>query len=278
MEILVSLTLCLILMGMGLSVITTFFNTQRAVNATYTNLNELLPVGTTFQQFIRAAVSPAPTPTTPAQPGVPGQPVPPFGIYTSSGALTCPPPPPGGAAPAPTPTPTAPPCFNKRQLVFFTNIDNRVAKVVATYSATPVTPTQGMFRVTRTLAEQTPTTCPVSTGTTTPSSRHFRCRFTTTSTRRTVIAVSHVTGSNLTAKPIFTYYLAGSTTPAPVSLFATCWQTAGTTPPGCPAAAIQSIGFDLVVNENPKVGHSADEETVTYEVSSSSQAFNPVVG
>jgi prepilin-type N-terminal cleavage/methylation domain-containing protein len=261
-EVLVAVTLSLILTAMGLSVVTTFFNAQRAVTTTYTNLNQLLPIGTAFQQYIRAAVSPAPTPTALGQPGVPGQPVPPFGIYSADHALTCPPTLTVG---------TEPRCLTRENLIFFTNIDNHVAKIVATYSATPVTSEQGMFRVFATAAEET--TCPTSDTT-------FRtsCKFTTTHDRRIAFTVQHVTPTAVATTPIFTYYLTGSTTPATVTTFTACTQTTGSTPLGCPADSIQSVGFNLVVNENPRIGRTADQETVTYEVSSSSQAFNPVVG
>ena len=49
---------------MGLTVVTTFFNAEKVVTTSYRNLNQLTPIGTSFQQFIRSAVSPAPTPTT----------------------------------------------------------------------------------------------------------------------------------------------------------------------------------------------------------------------
>jgi type II secretory pathway pseudopilin PulG len=239
-ELLVSVTLAALLGVMGLTVATTFFNAEKVVTASYGNLNQLTPIGTSFQQFIRSAVSPAPTPTTPLSPGTPGQPVPPFGIYSkSTGALT----------PAVK--------FTTSSLTFFTNINNKIAKVVATLSRTTE-----IFSVTTTLATST---CPTSTSTFTHT-----CKF--TGPVKTAFRVEYVTNGTTADKPIFTYYVTGTATPVPFSDFADCTSTT------CDAGDIQSVGVDLVVNESPKVGHSADQETVTYDVSSSSQAFNPAVG
>ncbi len=264
-ELLISLILASILMAMGLIIATTFFNAEKVIDTSYANLNQLLPVSTTFQQYIRSAVSPAPTKTTA---GTPGQPTPPFGTYTTAGSLT----------------PSV--RFTTSALTFFTNVDTHtvatIAKITATYTKTtstpPTTPTtrtvpsvtrKGTFVVTKITA--TPTSCPVSDATYT---KH--CKFATTGRKSTPIRVDDV---RMSSTPVFTYYCAHSGdgctdagTAMPASDFSTCTATQ------CDAAEIESIGVKLIINTNSRVGHTADEETVTYEISSSSQAFNPAVG
>lgn len=250
-ELMVSLVLSTILGGVGLIVISTYFSAEKVVDTSYANLNQLLPIGTAFQQYIRSAISPAPTLTTSAHVGTPGQPSPPFGLYKTTGALT------SGVK------------FTTNSLVFFTDLRNKIAKVVATYAPTltrhthrAVTPPSGTFTVTTTAAHGS---CPTS------DSTPGKCTF-THSTARTAIRVYDVTNGTDATPPIFTYYLATSASSTPIASFQTCTKTV------CDANEIQSVGFDLIVNEDPRVGHTADQETVTYEVSASSQAFNPAVG
>lgn len=253
-ELLISLTLVSILTAMALVITNTFFSTERVVDTSYGNLNQLLPIGTTFQQYIRSAVAPDPTPTG-------GQPIPPFGIYQATGAIS----------------PTA--LIKPTSLTFFTNIGTRntkrIAEVSATTAPTPTAPatapTKYQLTVTTTLPKAAAqSTCPTSAATTTK-----KCVFTTTHTARVSFRVD-----DMTSKTVFTYR---SATPTPTdktvgkllrapTTFSTCTATV------CNAARVKSVGVNLVVSVNTHVGHSADQETVTYEISSVSQAFNPAVG
>jgi prepilin-type N-terminal cleavage/methylation domain-containing protein len=250
-ELLVSLAMASILLTMTVVITSTFFNVEKVVKTSYGNLNQLLPIGTTFQQYIRSAVSPDPPRST-------GRPVPPFGKYkaTVTGDIT----------------PTFP--ITPTSLTFFTNIGTRATKRIAevTVTTTPTPTTTGKYRFTvKTTLPKTPTqsTCPTK-ALTTPK----LCKF-TPSTSRTAFTVADVT-----SRTIFTYHYAGKPTPTrktagkllSTTTFATCTATK------CTAASIESVGVNLVVSSNTHVGHSADEETVTYQISSNSQAFNPAVG
>jgi len=249
-ELLVSMLLTSILVGMTVVITATFYNVEKVVKTSYGNLNQILPIGTTFQQYIRSAVSPDPPRAT-------GRPVPPFGKYTTAGAVTA------NAKIAAT------------SLTFFTNIGTRagkrIAEVTATTSATPTTSAKYAFTVKTTLPNAPrQTTCP-----TTVTTTMHTCTFTTTHTSRTAFTVTDVI-----SKTIFTYHYAGDPTPtrktAGKLLSATTFQTCTTA--RCTAESIESVGVELIVSSNTRVGHSADQETVTYQISSNSQAFNPAVG
>ena len=69
-ELMIALTTLLILFVMTIPIVDTLFSTIPRVNNTYINVNQLLPVSTNLQRFIRSAVEPGPTSG--------GVPVPPF--------------------------------------------------------------------------------------------------------------------------------------------------------------------------------------------------------
>ena len=147
--------------------------------------------------------------------------------------------------------------FNSASLTFFTNVGTRYDEKIAEIRATLTTST-ATFSVMITLAKQS--TCPTKYTTFT---KH--CTFTVKP--RYAFQVKDVANTS-----IFTYYHSETGAVISDSSLQTC--TSAT----CPADEIGSVGVDLIVNENPKIGHSADQETVTYDISSSSQAFNPAVG
>src|ERR1700728_3116317 len=60
-ELSVATATLLVLFAMTVPIIDTLFSTIARVNNTYTNVNQLLPVSTNLQRFIRSAVSPGPT-------------------------------------------------------------------------------------------------------------------------------------------------------------------------------------------------------------------------
>lgn len=254
-EILISLTLATILLGVGLAVANTFFQAEKAVTTTYTNLNQLLPISTALQQDIRSAISRAPTPTNS---GTPGRPTPPFGDYTAS-----------------TGKQVATTHMTKDALTFFTVDKTRtstatvIAKITASYD-----PTTAVFRVIMTLS--TSGTCPRT------STTHTKyCTF--KGVHRTIFFVDDVA---MGTTPIFTYHIRTKTYPnstptvkGGTTTFATCTHSPATTfTENCKANAVESVGVNLIVNVDPSAGHAADEETVTYDVSSTSATFDPAVG
>jgi len=246
-ELLVATTLSAVLLAVSLSVMSTYFNVITTVNRSYTNLDQLLPVSTSFQRLLRSAVSPDP-------PTAAGQPVPPFGMYAATGKVT---------PPAAVISPTT--------LTFFSNVGtpHGPAEVVAKLTGTTFTVTVADPNVT----PSHPTgTCPdVSTGT--------HC---TWGTPRHLFTVDHI-ANTLASNPLFTYYLAGSPLTAttqlpqavPTATVSTTFKTC--TAATCHADHIESVGVDLKVNVSTGSGQ-ADDETVVYELSLSSQAFSPMVG
>ncbi len=129
-ELLVALMTLLVLFAMTVPIVDVLFSTVARVNNTYINVNQLLPVSTNLQRFVRSAVEPGPA--------VNGVPDPPF----VTGAIS----------------PTS--------LTFYTNIGdpNGPAKIVA--SCTSANPSSGLcdaggtFTVTEAAASAT--TCPPS--------------------------------------------------------------------------------------------------------------------
>jgi hypothetical protein len=140
-------------------------------------------------------------------------------------------------------------------VTFFTNIGdpNGPAEVVAGV-------TGSVFTVTVARAEAG--TCPgLSSGT--------ACSW---GAAQPLITVDNVV--NTGAAPLFTYSV-GTTPIAPsndATEFATCTATS------CPAADVESVKVDLQVNVDPSRGGQAQEETVVYQLSALSQAYQPEVG
>jgi hypothetical protein len=127
-ELLIAVTTLLILFAMTVPIVDTLFSTIARVNNTYINVNQLLPVSTNLQRFIRSAVEPGPTSG--------GVPVPAF----ITGSIT----------------PTS--------MTFYTNIGdpNGPAEIVA--SCTSSTPSSGLCNAggtfTVTVAKANAGTCP----------------------------------------------------------------------------------------------------------------------
>lgn len=252
---LMELAISLVLVSILLFITAVVFNTYREVDqdtaASNTEINQLVPVGTSFQRLLRTAVSPATA-------GAGNAPISPFGIYKTTHALT-------------TATPIA-----TTSLTFFSNTgtSHGPVKVTAVFS-------KGTFTVTTTAPD--PGTCPHTVG---PSPD--RCAW--TGKPSVLLSVSDVYNKKLN-KPVFSYYLNfpmstkyGS--PAPTSAFATCTPpvTTDATPSKpvsvthCPAANINSVKVDLEVKAgNSRIG-KLESQTVTYQLSSTSQAYSAAVG
>lgn len=253
---LMELAISLVLMSILLFITVVVFNTYREVDqdtaASNAEINQLVPVGTSFQRLLRTAVSPATA-------GAGNAPISPFGIYKTTYALT---------------TTTQ---ISTTSLTFFSNTGTSYGpvKVTAVFS-------KGTFTVTTTAPDRY--TCPGRT--TRPSTD--RCQWTGKPT--TLLSVSDVYNKKV-SKPVFSYYLNypmstkyGS--PARTSAFATCTPpvTTDATPSKpvsvtrCPAANINSVKVDLEVKAgNSRIG-KLESQTVTYQLSSTSQAYSAAVG
>ena len=172
-----------------------------------------------------------------------GQPVPPLGTYTANNSAN-------NLIVQSSPvvltglTPTS--------LTLFTNIGdpNGPARVVARLLGSTFTVT---------LARATPHTCPgVSNGT--------ACSW---GSAMPLITVNHVVNST-----VFQYYLNGAGN-QPVANDTTTFATCDTST--CNAAQVEDVQVDLRVGGTGQ-GGQAEDQTVVYELSASSQTYDPAVG
>jgi len=261
-ELSVAMLLTAILLTIVALVMNTLVHVETDTSSSYKEMNQLIPVGTSFQRLLRTAVRPATG-------GAGNAPVPPFGLYKTTGSLT----------------PSAP--ISSTSLTFFSNTGtpNGPVKVTATLANRTFTVTTAAPKA---------TSCP-GLGT-----RPFTDRCTwTAATPRTLFKVTDVDNMTL-GKPVFSYHLlppmngpVGTNsygTPATLGShpFTECkpptYVTTPTTPAHlikkpvthCPAAAVESVKVDLEVS----VGRSAkvESQTVTYQLSTVSQTYSPEVG
>jgi hypothetical protein len=266
----VTLTL-LILFAMTVPIVDTLFSTIARVNNTYINVNQLLPVSTNLQRFIRSAVEPGPTSG--------GVPVPAF----VTGALT----------------PTS--------MAFYTNVGdaNGPAKIVA--SCTASAPTTGVcnsnatFTVTE--AKANSGTCPPTgsactwgtaktlisvTGVDNANDNAplfiYTLLLVTASSTTTTYSTSGV-GSSCTgtyasgsAGLAACYYTNDNTT------FASCTSTGSTTGnvlANCPSAEVYAVSIDLQVNSvtsGKTAAGQAEDNTTVYLLSPVSDGYQASVG
>jgi len=266
----VTLTL-LILFAMTVPIVDTLFSTIARVNNTYINVNQLLPVSTNLQRFIRSAVEPGPTSS--------GVPVPAF----VTGALT----------------PTS--------MTFYTNVGdaNGPAKIVA--SCTASAPTTGVcdsnatFTVTEAKANSstcppTGTTCTWGTAKTLISVTGvdnandnaplfiYTLLLVTASSSTTTYSTSAVGNScpgsysSGSAALAACYYTNDNTT------FASCTSTGSTTGnvlANCPSAEVYAVTIDLQVNSVTSGKNAAGQEednTTVYLLSPASDGYQASVG
>lgn len=259
-EMAIAMALTGTLLAISLIVFSTFAHVESGTFSSYAELNQLTPVGTSFQRLLRTAVSPATG-------GVEGAPVPPFGKYKATGSLT----------------PATP--ISVTSLTFFANTGNAngPVEVVASLTVTASTAATGTFLVQE--IAPTATSCPglgSPTAATRPATN--RCTWPATGARTTVLRVAHVLVTS--AKPVFAYHLsppynnaptdpthAGYGTPADLTLtpFATCTTTS------CPADHIQSVTVDIEVHV-AGAKNKVESETVTYQLSTVSQTYSKAVG
>ncbi len=274
-EMMIAMATLLILFAMTVPIVDTVFLTIARVNNTYTNVNQLLPVSTNLQRFIRSAVEPGPTTS--------GVPDPAF----VTGAIT----------------PTS--------ITFYTNVGdtNGPAKIVASCQST--TPSSGLcnsggtFTVTEAHATTNSSThatnCP-PTGT--------GCTWGTAETLITVNGVSNASDD----APLFVYTLlvttanssgttsttseVGSTCASQysgaavlscyynddTSAFNTCTSTTGTSGnvlAACQNAEIYAVTIDLQVNgvsTGRTAGQQSEDDSTVYLLSPESADYESMVG
>ena len=261
-ELSVAMLLTAILLTIVAVIMNTLVHVETGTSSSYKEMNQLIPVGTSFQRLLRTAVSPATG-------GAGNAPVPPFGIYTKTTHSL---------------TPATP--ISSTTLTFFSNTGTK----------------NGPVKVTATLADRTftvRTTAPTAGTCPGIGTRPFtdRCTWPITTTPRTLFSVSDVDNATL-GKPVFRYHLVAPMngpvgtgsygTPATLGShpFTKCTRpTYETTPTTrllqktithCPAANVESVKVDLEVS----VGRSAkvESQTVTYQLSTVSQTYSPEVG
>lgn len=268
----VSVALTGTLLAIVLVVFTTFAKVENSTFSSYNELNQLTPVGTSFQRLLRTAVSPATG-------GVTAAPIPPFGIY-ATGHLTV----------------TTP--ITASSLTFFSNTGTKngpeLVRATLTCPTQPTTacPTTtrtlpvtahptGIFQVTQTSPQ--PTTCPgLGTRPTTTRCNWTKATGSWTPSPKKVLTVRDVfvTGT----RPVFAYHLQPPlNTPAPagygtpVALDATPSPFASCTVTQCPADKVQSVTVDIEVHVTGS-RNKVESQTVTYQLSTVSQTYSPAVG
>jgi hypothetical protein len=276
-EMLMAVLLTGILVSIVLGVLTTFSQVEQSNQSTYAELDQLLPVGTSFQHLLRSAVASEP----PTSAGIP---TPPFGVYNATHKLI--------ATASTTPTHLT---IGPTRLTFFTNTGRTSprtgqllgpTKVTAYLTCPKTTPKPAKTR-TCTFKVVTYTakvnTCPKLQQKTLPT---VPCTWTTRGRILfTVGDINNWTTKTSTVLPVFSYYLTNSTTPvnipatAKTNPFASC---TGPTVTACPAVHVQSVKVEVEVAtpQALKRGHvsKVEDQTVTYQLSVISQTYTPAVG
>jgi hypothetical protein len=234
-EILVSMTVLMVILAMTTTVISTFYNQQTQLTASYSAFQQILPASTTLQQFFRTLTEPAPTAST-------GVPVPAFTPVSTS---------PASALKGP---------FNlsPNSATFATNLGNPSGPSLVTVTTTANTSPAGTYTLTATVASPTANTCPGTPETgNNLSSTSTACTWSSTPTR--AFQITDLTnGSATAASPVFQYTLSSSTTNTPVP-YTTAGVSPGsvwtstfganscTTTTSCPVTQIQTVTIDIEV-------------------------------
>ena len=268
-ELMVALLLTSILTTISLLIFNTYTKVDEDNKASYNELNQLIPVGTSFQRLLRTAVAPATggTPTT-------SPPVPPFGKYTAFNLVRK-------------------FTISTTSLTFYSNTGTRYGPVRVKAS---LTSKKVQFKVT--ITKPVPTSCP---------SVHTQpangiCTWTNTTRTKpvTLFTVTDVYNAKLPTpstpartKPVFKYYLKAPYTvtpniPAVTTVFKTCTKPVQQATPNtpnrtvtvtrCAAANINSVKVDLEVKAGTTDVGRLESQTVTYQLSSTSQNYSPEVG
>jgi hypothetical protein len=276
-ELAIVMVTLLILFAMTVPIVDTLFSTIARVNNTYINVNQLLPVSTNLQRFVRSAVEPGPTSA--------GVPVPAF----VTGALT----------------PTS--------MTFYTNVGaaNGPAKIVA--SCTSTAPSTGVcdssatFTVTE--AQATSSTCPptgtactwgtaqtlisvtgVDNANTNTPLFIYTLLQTNSSSSGTTYTTSQVGDTGANGSPTNCPSQATSASVASCyynndnSTFASCTSTGSTTGnvlANCPSAEVYAVTIDIQVNSvtsGKNAAGQAEDDTTVYLLSPVSDDYQASVG
>jgi hypothetical protein len=271
----VMLTL-LVLFAMTVPIVDTVFSTIARVNNTYTNVNQLLPISTNLQRFIRSAVQPGPT--------VSGVPVPQFVV----GAVF----------------PTS--------ATFYTNIGdpNGPAKIVASCTTGSVSSglctSGGTFTVTEATATAnscpptgssctwgTPKTLITASGVSNASDnqplfiytlliQNATSSGTTYSTSVVGSSSSCIPSSPNTPSNPYSSTVASCLYTADNSTFGTCTgSTSANVLANCPGAEVYAVSVDLQVNGVSKgrtAGGQSEDDSTVYLLSPISAEYQAMVG
>jgi hypothetical protein len=275
-EISIATATLLILFAMTVPIVDTLFATIARVNNTYVNVNQLLPVSTNLQRFLRSAVEPGPTSN--------GVPVPPF--VTGSVSPT--------------------------SITFYTNVGNAngpaeiVASCASTTPSTGLCNAGGVFTVTEALP--TSGTCPPTGSACTYGTAHLLITVngvsnatdnqplfeytllepdaTSTGTTYTtpVVGSSCIPSrANSPANPYLST-VASCLYTSDASTFGTCTSTSSTTGnvlANCPGAEVYAITIDLQVNgvsTGRTAGGQSEDASTVYLLSPISNQYQQMVG
>ena len=275
-ELSVATATLLILFAMTVPIVDTLFSTIARVNNTYTNVNQLLPVSTNLQRFLRSAVSPGPMSN--------GVPVPAF----VTGSIS----------------PTS--------VTFYTNIGNTngPAKIVASCASSA--PSTGLCNSggTFTVTEETPSSgsCPpagaacsfgsprtlitvngVSSATDNQPLFEYTLLLITSTGSGTAYATSQVGSSCIPSSPNtpstpYSSSVASCLYTNDQSTIASCTSTGSTTGnvlANCPGAEVYEIAIDLQVNgvsTGRTAGGQSEDSSTVYLLSPVSSEYQPMVG
>ena len=277
-EMSIAMLTLLILFAMTVPMVDTLFSTVARVNNTYVNVNQLLPVSTNLQRFIRSAVEPGPTSG--------GVPVPPF--VTGSVSPT--------------------------SVTFYTNVGNAngpaeiVASCASTTPSTGLCNSGGVFTVTEALPSSG--SCPPTGTACTYGAQHSLITVdgvsnatdnqplfeytlllassspttdTTTYSTSVVGATCIPTSANSPSNPYLST-VASCLSTADTSAFASCASTNSTTGnvlANCPGAEVYAITIDLQVNgvsTGRTAGGQSEDSSTVYMLSPVSNQYQPMVG
>jgi len=289
-----------IFMVMVVPIVDTFVSTSARVTSTYDGFDQVLPIGTIFQQYVRAAVEPAPAlPTTVSDPSAYPDPVPvpAFGQATFQNSS-------GTSVGYTSATQEALSPLTGCSIAFYANtgspygpalITGSVAPASSSTVGTPCTsaaPASAVWVVT--VTETLPSACPFSVPATTtcsyvpPPPPSPPTQPTDQGIPHTVISVGDVVNdldsSSNGYTPVFSYDFVSpyppqtlvtptETSVAPNELatdFGSCTERA------CDAAAINEVGLDVQVRLPH--GQETEDSTSVYTLSPISDEYQPSVG
>ena len=291
-ELAVALMVMGIFMVMVVPIVDTFVSTSARVTSTYDGFDQVLPIGTIIQQYVRAAVEPAPPlPTTVSDSAsypVP-VPVPAFGEATFENSS-------GGTVGYTSATQEALSRLTGCSISFYANVGSPLGPALITGSVTPAGPTVVGAPCTSaapasavwvvTISETLPTagTCPISPPSPPPTGP---CTYSSSATKYPVTVddvVNDLDSASAGYTPIFSYDFVSpfppqtgvtpTETSVPPSALATDFSSC--TESACDAAAINQVGTDIQVRLPH--GQETEDSTSVYTLSPISNEYLLSVG